>query len=105
MLHGPVDSSWARSQPAVGKMAYTESLPAIMDDDMYEEVSPAEDFTDGMSRSEEKVLEFWGENLVMKDGHFELPIPWKNFQKPSSFPDNRHVALKRLNSLKHKLLN
>ena len=103
MLHGPVDSSWARSQPAVGKMAYTESLPAIIDEDMYEEVSPAEDFTDGMSRSEEKVLEFWGENLVMKDGHFELPIPWKNFQKPS-FPDNRHVALKRLNSLKHKLL-
>ena len=103
MLHGPVDSSWMTNRPAVGKMAYTESFPAITDEDLYEEVSLAEDFTEGMSQADKKVIDYWDKTCVLKEGNYELPIPWKDDFKKPVFPDNRHVALKRLNGLKHKL--
>ena len=50
---------------------------------------------------DKKVLEFWDENITFKDGHYYLPIPFKN--KLHSFPNNKMLAEKRLSSLNSKL--
>ena len=111
LLNGPVESS--RMSRPLNKYFVHNSVTCDDDNDylyeslnhektpLYKEVSE-EDFADGMSQTDKKVLEFWDKTCILKDGNYELPIPWKGFEKPV-FPDNRHVALKRLNNLKYKL--
>ena len=61
-----------------------------------------EEFDDGPSQMDKKIIEYWDSTCVYQDGHYTLPIPWIDFKKPH-FPNNYNVALRRLNSLKGKL--
>ena len=55
----------------------------------------------GMSTEDRCVLELWNENVSFSDGHYVLPIPFKN--TALKLPDNQPMAEKRLSSLKRKL--
>ncbi|XP_071476662.1 uncharacterized protein [Diadema antillarum] len=54
-----------------------------------------------MSVNDKRVLKVWNDTVSMSHGHYELPIPFK--EEPVKLPDNRHVALCRLESLRKKL--
>ena len=56
----------------------------------------------GMSTEDRRVLELWDKNVSFSDGHYTLPIPFKN--SALKLPDNQQMAEKRLSSLKRKLL-
>jgi len=55
----------------------------------------------GMSVEDRKALEMWRAGVRYQDGHYTLPIPFRVL--PPKLPDNRAMALKRLNSLARKL--
>ena len=55
----------------------------------------------GMSVEDRRMLELWDENVSFSDGHYVLPIPFKN--PALKLPDNQQMAEKRLSSLKSKL--
>ena len=53
------------------------------------------------SRDDQRVVSLWEREIRIEDGHYVLPIPWKD---DIDIPNNRMVALSRLNSL-HTTLN
>ena len=54
-----------------------------------------------LSIQDRKVLELWDRECIFVDGHYQLPIPWVNGNP--NFPNNRHIAQKRLDNLLGKL--
>ena len=56
----------------------------------------------GMSTEDRRALELWDKNVSFSDGHYTLPIPFKN--PALKLPDNQQMAEKWLSSLKRKLL-
>ncbi len=54
-----------------------------------------------MSPNDEKVIQFWNENIHRSEGHYVLPIP---FKENVLIPNNFDVADCRLKSLKKSLL-
>lgn len=54
-----------------------------------------------MSREDQKVIDLWDQEVELVDGHYTLPIPWREGRP--SFPNNKHSAMHRLSSLKKKL--
>ena len=57
---------------------------------------------DALSVSDQKVLDLWDKECRIVDGHYELPIPWKD--SDMVVPNNLFVARKRLYNLKQSLL-
>ncbi|XP_022102055.1 uncharacterized protein LOC110985381 [Acanthaster planci] len=55
----------------------------------------------GMSVQDKRAIALWESTVCMKDGHYELPIPFKN--NPPRLADNRMVAEQRLTSLGRRL--
>lgn len=55
----------------------------------------------GWSREDKSVIELWDRETVKVNGHFEIPIPWKNCQEP--LPNNYSLANWRLQSTVKKL--
>ena len=60
-----------------------------------------EDLKTGMPQEDKKALSVFEESVHLKDGHYEVEIPWNNY--PPCLPDNRPVAEHRLELLKKKL--
>ena len=56
----------------------------------------------GMSVEDQRFLEMMDEGVTKKNGHYQLPLPFRN--KNVHLPDNKRQALSRLRSLKRKLL-
>ena len=54
-----------------------------------------------LSVEDRKVLEMWDEEILHENGHYTLPIPWK--QGRPSLPNNMYGAMCRLNGLKKRL--
>ena len=54
-----------------------------------------------MKQEDEYVMKLLESRIVLKDGHLELPIPYKFL--PPTFPDNRKQAAKRLDLLGKRL--
>ena len=54
-----------------------------------------------MSCDDKKVIELWDRETVWEDGHYTIPIPWR--QEWLNFPDNKFVAQRRLDSTVRKL--
>ena len=54
-----------------------------------------------LSCEDSQVLKLWDENVKVVDGHYELPIPWKD---EVVIPDNLEVARSRLRSLRHSIV-
>ena len=55
----------------------------------------------GWSQEDKSVIDLWDRECVKIDGHYQLPIPWKNRDSP--LPNNFQVAKSRLDSLCKKL--
>ena len=54
-----------------------------------------------MSVNDLKATSVWNETICLKDGHYEVAIPFKH--RPLRLPDNRQIAEERLNSLCRRL--
>ena len=54
-----------------------------------------------LSHNDQKVSELWDREISHADGHYTLPIPWKDGRP--SLPDNKYVAKCRLDSLLRRL--
>ena len=59
------------------------------------------DLKTGMSQEDKKALSVFEEFVHLKDGHYKVEIPWKDY--PPCLPNNRPVAEHRLKLLKKKL--
>ena len=57
--------------------------------------------TKALSIQDQSVVQLWEREMVYKDGHYEIPIPWSDGRP--AFPNNRYMALKRLESLEKRL--
>lgn len=57
--------------------------------------------TKGMSVNDKKVISEWEDNICHENGHYTLPIPFKD--RPPNLPDNKQVAEGRLKSLSRRL--
>lgn len=57
--------------------------------------------TKELSVDDRKVVSLWEDTVRLKDGHYELGIPFK--EQPLDLPDNREVAENRLQSLAKRL--
>ena len=55
------------------------------------------------SVDDKKVIQEWNENIKLKNGHYELTIPFKARSTSLDLPDNRVMAEKRLYSLGRRL--
>lgn len=53
-----------------------------------------------MSCEDVQVLKFWDESVEVVEGHYEMPIPWK---QGVQVPDNEELARSRLRSLRRSL--
>ena len=53
------------------------------------------------SHDDHKVYDMWESKVYFQDGHYVVPIPWKKGHP--EFPNNRYLALKRLESTLKKL--
>lgn len=60
------------------------------------------DDTKAMSVDDKKVLELWEKSIEFKEGHYHLPIPFRN--NNINLPNNKGTAQQRLLYLKKKLL-
>ncbi len=65
------------------------------------DVTNSVDDDKGMSVDDRKTLTMWKENVAYKEGHYELPVPFKS--SVPCLPDNRAVAETRLGSLGRRL--
>ena len=54
------------------------------------------------SQEDKKVIELWDRECRLIDGHYELPIPWKD--PDVRIPNNLVVAMSRLQTLKKNLI-
>ena len=55
-----------------------------------------------LSKEDQEVIELWDKEARVVDGHYVLPIPFKN--DPPTLKNNFELAMNRLRSLKRKLL-
>ena len=53
------------------------------------------------SYEDRKVIDLWDKEINLEDGHYTLPIPWR--QGRPSLPNNRYLAMCRLNSQMKRL--
>lgn len=78
-----------------------EMLLSMYKIDFNENATVNESLADKYSQEESRFLEMMKTNIQLKDGHYELPLPFRD--KDVQMPDNRKLALVRLNHLKKKL--
>ena len=84
--------------------SHTDRLSRIEDDirKLYE--IERGDLGKAWSITDKKVFQFWEDNITKDDqGHYVLPIPFHDVER--RIPNNREYTLKRLFSLKRKLIN
>ena len=55
----------------------------------------------GLSVNDKRAMSIWDNNIAFDKGHYVLPIPLKD---EPTLPDNKELALKRLYSLKKRLI-
>lgn len=55
-----------------------------------------------LSVEDKRVMDLWSGTLTRVKGHYQLPIPFR--QNPPKLPDNKSLALRRLEGLKRRLL-
>ena len=96
-IQGPVSSSGVRKH-SVNFINIQQ-----IHDDQHQLWSIEKDGDDelGASLNDAKVIDMWEERTVFKDGHYEVPIPWREGQP--CFPDNHYLAGKRLESTMRKI--
>ena len=53
-----------------------------------------------LSPTEQKTLQILEDKTILKNGHYETPLPWKS--EPQELPNNGTLAEKRFQSLENK---
>ena len=101
-VSGPVSNSMVKVPPASHYISNGDMLHEKVERFWKIESSGIYEQEKGMSVEDRRVLELWDKNVSFSDGHYTLPIPFKN--PALKLPDNRQMAERRLSSLKHKLL-
>ena len=101
-VSGPVSSSTVKVHPASHYISNGDLLHVKVERFWKIESSGIYDREKGMSVEDRRVLELWDRNVSFSDGHYTLPIPFKN--PALTLPDNQQMAERRLSSLKRKLL-
>ncbi|MPC59371.1 hypothetical protein E2C01_053390 [Portunus trituberculatus] len=64
------------------------------------ELNATKNCDDPISVEDKRVTKLWSENVVQVDGHYQLPIPFRN--KNPDLPDNKDLAERRLESLRRR---
>ena len=96
---------WALSGPVAGKstQVYSHFLQTTLEEQVENlwkvECDESDDYV--MSADDRKVIDLWDRETVLVDGHYTVPIPWK--QGKPDLPDNRAMAYHRLKSLDRRL--
>ena len=101
-VSGPVSSSTMKVPPASHYISNGDLLHEKVERFWKIESSGIYEQEKGMLIEDRRVLELWDKNVSFSDGHYTLPIPFKN--PALKLPDNQQMAEKRLSSLKRKLL-
>ena len=106
-----VNSSWQTSDILTGSPSHhhfvqaSEARDKFIDKKLQEmyslEFNEINSETEGLSKEDEKFLRIMDDNVCKVDGHYQLPLPFKN--DTASLPCNRKQAEKRLNSIKKKM--
>ena len=81
------------------KQSLRKQMLRMFDHEFNEDRSNADD--KAFSAEDELFLDLMKESAKKVDGHYQLPLPWKD--TGIRLPFNRSMALKRLHSLKRKL--
>ena len=97
-LNGPMDSSI--SQPVSVSFVDLDRLDRQVQNLWELEVHDIDD-QEYLSVQDRQVLDLWNCEIRHVEGHYELPIPWRD--GCPAFPDNKFASSQRLNSLLKKL--
>ena len=54
-----------------------------------------------LSYEDRRVLDLWDREIEHNDGHYVIPIPWK--EDSATMPNNKYAATSRLNNLNNRL--
>ena len=97
---------WALSGPIPGssRQVYSHLVQGSNLEQQIENmwrVESGESDVKSISRDDQKVIDLWDREGVHENGHYTLPIPWKD--GAPCLPDNRMVAMHRLHGLKKRL--
>ena len=65
------------------------------------EVETLDEDPRSLSYEDRRVLDLWDREIEHKDGHYVIPIPWKD--DTATMPNNKHGATSRLNNLISRL--
>ena len=65
------------------------------------EVETLDEDARSLSYEDRRVLVLWDMEIEHKDGHYVIPIPWKD--ETATMPNNKHAATSRLNNLISRL--
>ena len=101
-VSGPVSHNMVKVPPTSHYIANGDLLQEKVERFWKIESSGIYEREKGMSIEDRRVLELWDKNVRFSDGHYSLPIPFKN--PALTLPDNRQMAERRLSSLKRKLI-
>ena len=101
-VSGPVSHNTVKVPPTSHYIANGDLLQEKVERFWKIESSGIYEQEKGMSIEDRRVLELWDKNVNFSDGHYSLPIPFKN--PALTLPDNREMAERRLSSLKRKLI-
>ena len=100
-MSGPVSRSTEKVPPVSHYISNEGLLQEKVDRFWKLESSGIYEQEKSMSVDDRCVLALWDEKVSFSDGHYVLPIPFKN--STIKLPDNRQMAEKQLSSLKCKL--
>ena len=64
-------------------------------------IGTSDDFGTSLSREDKRALHKMESSVVLKNGHYEIAMPWRN--EDPKLPDNRHLAENRLKTLRKRL--
>jgi len=99
---------WSVNGPDVFGLPGRKAISHFIRSDSTSEVCQLSEFENGdldleslsLSHNDKRVLELWDRETCFADGHYQVPIPWKDSVE---VPNNLFVAKSRLVSLKQSL--
>ena len=104
-INGPLHDNEVRSAHLSGVSAFIQAdIDSRLDVQVERFWKVDQDVTSErkhMSVEDQEVLRRWDESTCLKDGHYEVPIPFRH--DPPKLPDNKAMANKRLKSLGKRL--
>ena len=65
------------------------------------EVETLDEDARSLSYADRRVLDLWDREIVHEDGHYVIPVPWKD--ESATMPNNKYAATSRLNNLISRL--